>query len=178
MGTGDLKFLISIPLPSYQAIACLFSSEVTGIIQNSSGIGILRIAVQQAFPPPTRGRPALLGVDDAYYDILRVVRTGMQCGAAFAQRPRSLTSRSSRPCTNGSKRDASALPTNVSSGCIGGVGGLATVASIPHLSIISMAWTASVGCKHFGELTEGHRTLYNHHLIRRCNRSGLAIYCG
>ena len=125
-----------------------------------------------------RGRPALLGVDDAYYDILRVVRTGMQCGAAFAQRPRSLTSRSSRPCTNGSKRDASALPTNVSSGCIGGVGGLATVASIPHLSIISMAWTASVGCKHFGELTEGHRTLYNHHLIRRCNRSGLAIYCG
>ena len=29
-----------IPLPSYQAIACLFSSEVTGIVQNSSGKGI------------------------------------------------------------------------------------------------------------------------------------------
>tara|TARA_B110001450_G_scaffold235918_1_gene240981 strand:- start:805 stop:1248 length:444 start_codon:yes stop_codon:yes gene_type:complete len=29
-----------IPLPSYQAIACVFSSEVTRIIQNSSGKGI------------------------------------------------------------------------------------------------------------------------------------------
>ena len=28
--------------------------------------------------PHTRGRPALLGFDDAYDDILRVVRTGMQ----------------------------------------------------------------------------------------------------
>lgn len=39
---------------------------------------ILRIAVQQAFPPSTRGRPALLGFDDAYDDIVRVVRTGIQ----------------------------------------------------------------------------------------------------
>ena len=39
---------------------------------------VLRIAVQEAFPPRTRGRPALVGFDDAYDDILRVVRTGMQ----------------------------------------------------------------------------------------------------
>jgi uracil-DNA glycosylase len=40
---------------------------------------ILCIAVQQTFPPAHKGgRPALLGFDDAYDDILRVVRTGMQ----------------------------------------------------------------------------------------------------
>ena len=39
---------------------------------------VLRIAVQEAFPPRTRGRPALLGFEDAYDDILRVVRTGTQ----------------------------------------------------------------------------------------------------
>ena len=39
---------------------------------------VLRIAVQEAFAPRTRGRPALVGFDDAYDDILRVVRTGMQ----------------------------------------------------------------------------------------------------
>ena len=39
---------------------------------------VLRIAVQEACPPRTRGRPALVGFDDAYDDILRVVRTGMQ----------------------------------------------------------------------------------------------------
>ena len=33
---------------------------------------------KKAFPVRTRGRPALLGFDDAYDDILRVVRTGMQ----------------------------------------------------------------------------------------------------
>ena len=39
---------------------------------------ILRIAVREAFPYCRRGRPALLTFDDAYDDILRVVRTGMQ----------------------------------------------------------------------------------------------------
>ena len=39
---------------------------------------ILRVAVQETFPPHTRGRPALPGFDGAYDDILRVVRTGMQ----------------------------------------------------------------------------------------------------
>ena len=39
---------------------------------------ILRIAVQEAFPPHTKGRPALLSFDGAYDDIVRVVRTGMQ----------------------------------------------------------------------------------------------------
>ena len=39
---------------------------------------ILRIAVQEAFPPHTKGRPALLSFDEAYDDIVRVVRTGMQ----------------------------------------------------------------------------------------------------
>ena len=39
---------------------------------------IFRIAVQEAFPPRTRGRPALLGFDDAYDDIVHIVRTGMQ----------------------------------------------------------------------------------------------------
>ena len=39
---------------------------------------ILRIAVQETFPPQKRGRPALLKFDDAYEDILRVERTGMQ----------------------------------------------------------------------------------------------------
>ena len=39
---------------------------------------IFRIAVQEAFPPRTRGRPALLGFDDAYDDIVHIVRTGME----------------------------------------------------------------------------------------------------
>lgn len=39
---------------------------------------ILRIAVQEAHPVQKRGRPPLLSFDDAYDDILRVVRTGMQ----------------------------------------------------------------------------------------------------
>ena len=68
-------------------------------------------------------------------------------GATFAPRPPSLTSRSSRPCTSGSTRDSSALLTSVSSGCIGGVGGLDTAASIPHLSRLYMAWTASVATR-------------------------------
>ena len=39
---------------------------------------ILRIAVQEAHPVQARGRPPLLSFDDAYDDILRVARTGMQ----------------------------------------------------------------------------------------------------
>ena len=39
---------------------------------------ILRLVVQEALPPRTRGRPTLLGFDDAYDDIVRVLRTGMQ----------------------------------------------------------------------------------------------------
>ena len=39
---------------------------------------ILRLVVQEALPPRTRGRPALLGFDDAYDDIVRVLRTGTQ----------------------------------------------------------------------------------------------------
>ena len=39
---------------------------------------ILRIQVEEAFPAHVKGRPRLLGFDDAYEDILQVVRTGMQ----------------------------------------------------------------------------------------------------
>lgn len=39
---------------------------------------ILRIQVEEAFPVHVKGRPRLLGFDDAYEDILQVVRTGMQ----------------------------------------------------------------------------------------------------
>ena len=39
---------------------------------------LLRIQVEAHFPKNTRGRPALLSFDDAYDDILKVVRTGMQ----------------------------------------------------------------------------------------------------
>ena len=39
---------------------------------------ILRIQVKEAFPVHVKGRPRLLGFDDAYEDILQVVRTGMQ----------------------------------------------------------------------------------------------------
>ena len=39
---------------------------------------LLRIAVAETLPAQTRGRPALLSFDDAYDEILLVVRTGMQ----------------------------------------------------------------------------------------------------
>ena len=79
---------------------------------------LFRIAVQQAFPLQKRGRPALLSFDEAYDDILRVVRAGMQ-------------RRYLRPTA--AVEDSSVLPTNASSDCIDGVRGLATAASIPLL---------------------------------------------
>ena len=36
---------------------------------------ILRIRVEEAFPVHVKGRPRLLGFDDAYEDILQVVQT-------------------------------------------------------------------------------------------------------
>jgi len=39
---------------------------------------VLRIQVEKYFPRNVRGRPSLLTFDDAYDDILKVVRTGMQ----------------------------------------------------------------------------------------------------
>ena len=39
---------------------------------------ILRIHVERTFPTPKRGRPVRLTFDEAYENILRVVRTGMQ----------------------------------------------------------------------------------------------------
>ena len=39
---------------------------------------LLRVQVQQSFPTQTRGRPTKLTFNDAYDDILRVIRTGMQ----------------------------------------------------------------------------------------------------
>ena len=39
---------------------------------------ILRVQVARSFPPSDKGRPPRLTFDDAYDDILRVVRTGMQ----------------------------------------------------------------------------------------------------
>ena len=39
---------------------------------------LLKIAVGEALPASAKGRPALLKFEDAYDDILRVVRTGMQ----------------------------------------------------------------------------------------------------
>ena len=38
----------------------------------------LKIQVEKAFPTQNRGRPPLLTFDDAYADIMHVVRTGMQ----------------------------------------------------------------------------------------------------
>ena len=39
---------------------------------------ILRIQVDKHFPKNARGRPSILTFDDAYDDIVKVVRTGMQ----------------------------------------------------------------------------------------------------
>ena len=39
---------------------------------------LLQVQVQKYFPSQSRGRPQKLEFDDAYDDILRVVRTGMQ----------------------------------------------------------------------------------------------------
>jgi putative transposase len=39
---------------------------------------ILQIAVEEVFPVQARGRPPLLDFDNAYEDILHVIRTGMQ----------------------------------------------------------------------------------------------------
>ena len=39
---------------------------------------VLRVHVARHIPPSAKGRPPLLSFDDAYDDILRVLRTGMQ----------------------------------------------------------------------------------------------------